>query len=67
MAELNYVPLGHWIGVSPGGHIHILVLQFVQKLEENIRSGSALVNLSRQGFFILLFPYGVNQIIQKKK
>lgn len=66
MAELNYTPGPLDWCVSPRGHLHIFVLQFLQQLKENIRNGSALVNLSRQEFSTTVFPYGINQIIQKE-
>lgn len=45
------------------GHLHIFVLQFLQQLQENIRSGSALVDLPRQGFSSSLFLCGMKPII----
>lgn len=45
------------------GHLHIFVLQFLQQLEENIRSESVLVDSPRQGFSSSLFLCGMKPII----
>lgn len=62
------MPLGYKVDMcAPRAHLHIFVLQFLQQLEENVRSESALVNSARQGFSRSLFPCGMKPIIQKEE
>lgn len=61
------MPFGYGIGMCAlRGHPQVFVLQFLQQLEESIRSESALVNSSRPDFSSSLFPCGMKPIIQKE-